>query len=168
MDSSIPAMVIGAILLLGASLLSRSSITNYDLLGQQIKQVEARAGEQARTQLTITSASLDGAQDTLTLQLRNDGQTRVATWSAVDVIVSYFTAPTTRVTDWMAFTSGAPGGGEWTVTSISPDTFEPGILNPGETATLTVVLSPPAATGHTHQVLVTAENGVTASALFSN
>jgi archaellum component FlaF (FlaF/FlaG flagellin family) len=168
LDSSIPALVIGAILLLGASFLSRSSIHSYELLGQRVKEVEARTGEQSRTRLTVTSATLNGGNDTLTLQVRNDGQTRIAAWQAVDVIVSYYTGPTARQSEWLQYTTGTPAAGEWTVSAISPDAFEPGFLNPGETATLTAVLSTSAATGHTHQALITAENGVSVSALFTN
>jgi hypothetical protein len=168
LESSIPALVIGAILLLGAAFMSRSSISSYDRLGQQIKETQTRSGEQARTRFTLTSATLNGGQDVLTVQLRNDGQTRVATWAAVDVIVTYFTDSTTRTAQWMAYAPAAPAAGEWTVSSISQDTFEPGILNPGETATLTVELSPAAATGHTHEVVIATESGISATALFAN
>jgi hypothetical protein len=168
MDSSIPALVVGAILLLGASFLSRSSINAYDSLSQRVKEVEARTGEQARTRLTITSATLDGAGDTLTVQVRNDGQTRVAAWSAVDVIVTYYTAPTTRTNQWSSYTSGTPAAGEWTVASLSPDAFEPGLLNAGETATLTIELNQAAAAGMTNTVVITTEGGVSISAPFTS
>jgi archaellum component FlaF (FlaF/FlaG flagellin family) len=168
MDSSIPALIIGAILLLGASFLSRSSINSYDSLSQRVKEVEARTGEQSRTNLTVTGATLDGAKDTLTVQVRNDGQTRVSTWGAVDVIVTYYTAPSTRANEWLAYTSAAPAAGEWTVSGISPDAFEPGLLNPGETATLTIELSQPAVAGMTNVVVVTTEAGVSVSAPFAS
>jgi archaellum component FlaF (FlaF/FlaG flagellin family) len=168
LDSSIPALVIGAILLLGASFLSRSSINSYDVLGQRVKEVEARTGEQARTRLTITGATLDAGNATLTVQVRNDGQTRVASWSAADVIVTYYTGPSTRENQWLAYATAAPAAGEWTVSSISPDSFEPGLLNPGETATLTIELGQPAAAGMSNVVEITTEAGVSVSAPFAS
>jgi hypothetical protein len=168
MDSSIPALVIGAILLLGATVLARSSIITYDRLGQQIKEVEARAGEQVRTRLTIVDATLDGPRDTMTVQVRNDGQTRIATWPALDVIVSYTPSGSSQTAQWLAYAPAVPAANEWALTSIAQDYFEPGILNPGETATITVELNPAAATGPAFQVSVTAENGVSATALFTN
>lgn len=167
MDSSIPALILGAILLLGATLVARSSIMTYDRLGQQIKAIEARTGDQARTELTVTDVAVDGPRDTLTVQIRNDGQTGVSAWQALDVIVSYHTGPSTRVTSWFAYAEAGPLDGEWTVDSIQPDAFEPGILNPGETATLTVELSPAAAAGQTHQFILTTDNGINATALFT-
>ena len=167
MDTSIPALVIGAILLVGASILGRSSILSYDRLGQQVKAVEARAGEQARTRLTITSATLDGPRDTLTVQLRNDGQTKVGTWETLDVLVSYTSAADVRLDVWLPYTSGAPAANTWRLSSISPDAFEPGLLNPGETATLTLELSPAAKAATTHLLVISTETGVTVSTPFS-
>ena len=151
-------------------LLSRSSITTYDDLGQQIKGVEARAGEQARTRLTITSAVLDVPHVVLTLELRNDGQTSVGLWGAMDLIVTYSdsTLPTpVRRSVYLAYTEGVLADNTWTVASISPDVFEPGILNPGETATLTVQVSPAVGLATSNVIVISAENGITVSALFA-
>jgi hypothetical protein len=167
LDTSIPALVIGAILLLGATFLSRSSITTYDRLGQQIKGVEARAGEQARTSLSVTSAVLDGAHVELTLQVRNNGQTNLSAWQAMDVIVTYSDATSARLTTYLAYTDGALADNTWTVASMSPDSFEPGILNPGETATLTLRLSPAVGAGTSNVIVISTENGVTLSAVFA-
>ena len=168
MDSSIPALVIGAILLLGATFLSRSSITTYDRLGQQIKAVEARAGEQSRTRLTLLNPALDGPHNTLTFELLNDGSTRISDWARLDVIFTYQISATTTVGAWMTYTSGAPGANQWTLSSIISDTIEPGILNPGETATITVEISPAAASNRTHQITVAVENGVSTSVTFTD
>jgi archaellum component FlaF (FlaF/FlaG flagellin family) len=167
LDTSIPALVIGAILLLGATFLSRSSITSYDRLGQQIKGVEARAGDQARTRLTITGATLDAPHVTLTLQIRNDGQTSLSAWEATDVIVTYTDASSARLTTYLTYTAGALADDTCTVTSISPDSFEPGILNPGETATLTIQVAPAVGAGTSNVVVIGTENGVTLSAVFT-
>jgi len=151
-------------------LLSRSSITTYDNLGQQIKGVEARAGEQARTRLTITSAVLDVPHVVLTLELRNDGQTSVGLWGAMDLIVTYSdsTLPTpVRRSAYLAYTEGVLADNTWTVASISPDVFEPGILNSGETATLTVQVSPAVGLATSNVIVISAENGITVSALFA-
>ncbi len=90
----------------------------------------------------------------------------MAGWPAVDVIVTYYTSPTARVTQWMEYADAAPAGNEWTVTAIAQDTFEPGILNPGETATLTVELSLAVSPASTNLIVIAAENGFTVSAMF--
>lgn len=156
--------------MLAATFLSRSSITTYDRLGQQIKGIEARAGEQARTRLAITSTSLDVPHAVLTVQVRNDGQTNLSAWEAMDVIVTYSdaTLPTpVRRTVYLTYTSGPLTDNTWTVTLISPDSFEPGILNPGETATLTIRLNPAVGLATSNVIVIAAENGVTVTAVFA-
>ena len=167
MENAIPALVIGAILLAASSLMARGSLQAYDQMGSSIKQMEARLGEQARTRLTVTSAGLDGARDTLTVNLRNDGSTRLANFERVDVIVSAFQSASLAQTFWLAYTPGAPSLNTWTVVSIVNDVHEPGILNPGETAVLQIELSP-VWPGMTNLVLITSDTGVTTSYPFAS
>ncbi len=167
MESGLPALIIAAVFLLAASFLSRSGISSYEALGQHIKQVEARTGEQARTRLTIVSASLDAPGTTLTVQLRDDGSTNISSWSALDVLVSYYTGPSSRVDAWIPYVDGGLSPNTWTVVSITSDAFEPGILNPGETATIEVGLSPAVASGTTNEVVIATDGGVTVSAPFT-
>ncbi len=167
MDHGIPALVIGAIMLLGASFLARGSIVSYDRLGQRVKEVQARTMEQAQTRLVIQRAVLDGNRDTLTVELRNDGQTSLGDWASADVMVSYTSAAGARIDRWFPYASGVPAANEWGLTSIAPDAYEPGILNPGETATLRVELSPDAKAATTHLIVVSTDSGVTMSSPFS-
>ena len=73
------------------------------------------------------------ALDTLSVTLRNDGQTRLSTFERMDLIVVYETG-SGEVRKWLPFEPGALSANAWTVDSIDDDAFEPGMVNPGETA----------------------------------
>ena len=68
----------------------------------------------------------------------------------------------------LTHTEGALADNEWTPTSISPDDFESGAWNPGESVTLDGKLSPAQQSGTTGTVAVGTPNGVLATAYFSN
>src|SRR5690349_18913112 len=108
MDNAIPALVIGAILLVASSLMARGTLHSYEQLGGTIKEMETRMGEQARTRLTVTSATLDDEKDTVMLSLRNDGQSRLTNFERVDLIVTYFSSPTASQNLWLPYEAGAP------------------------------------------------------------
>lgn len=168
METSIPALIIGALLLIASTLTARSSLQAYDRLGASFQQMEARAGEKSQSRLAVTNASLDPAKQTLTVAVRNDGQTRIALFDRLDVIVNYHTSPSAGVSAWLPYVSTTPTAGTWSIDFIDGDDFEPGILNPGETAHLRVELDSPAESGLTNTVIIASETGSTVSAPFSS
>lgn len=168
METSIPALIIGALLLIASTLTARSSLQAYDRLGASFQQMEARAGEKSQSRLAVTNASLDATKQTLTVSVRNEGQTRIALFDRLDVIVNYRTAPAASVSAWLPYASTTPTAGSWGVDSIDGDDFEPGILNPGETAHFHVELETPALAGQTNTIIIGSETGSTVSAPFSS
>lgn len=159
MENAIPALVIGAILLVASSLMARGSLHTYDQLSVSVKHLETRLMEQSGTRLTISSPALDGSRDTLTFNLTNDGQTRLSDFTRVDLILTYYTSPTVRQTVWFPYEGGTPTPGTWTIVSITNDTYEPGILNPGETAQVSVELTPAVEAGKTNLIVIATDSG---------
>jgi archaellum component FlaF (FlaF/FlaG flagellin family) len=168
MDNAIPALVIGAILLVASSLMARGTLHTYEQLGGTIKDMETRMGEQARTRLTVTSATLDGEGDTVMVSLRNDGQSRLANFDRVDLIVTYYSSPTASENLWLPYEAGAPTPGSWTIVSIADDVHEPGILNPGETAQIQVELGATVESGKTNLIVIATDTGSSVSFPFSS
>jgi archaellum component FlaF (FlaF/FlaG flagellin family) len=158
MDNAIPALVIGAILLVASSIMARGTLHTYDQLDSSIKEMESRMGEQTRTRLAVTAADLDDDRDTLVLSLRNDGQTRLANFDRVDVIVTFFVAATAQ-TLWLPYESGAPTPASWTILSIADDVHEPGILNPGETAQIQVEIGSIVEAARTNLIVIATDTG---------
>jgi archaellum component FlaF (FlaF/FlaG flagellin family) len=167
MENAIPALVIGALMLIASAFVTHGNLKSYDSLGESLRQMEQRMSERTQSHLTVTDATLDGGLDTLSIGLRNDGQTRLSAFERMDLIVIYETA-SGEVRKWLPFESGALSADAWTVDSISDDVFEPGLVNPGETALLTVELAEPAAAGSTHRIVIVSEAGAVASAPFTS
>ncbi|HEX5142037.1 MAG TPA: hypothetical protein VFX19_13920 [Dehalococcoidia bacterium] len=167
MENAIPALVIGGLMLIASAFVTHGNLKSYDQLSQSMREMEHRLAERSQSQLTVVDATLDGSLDTLTIDLRNDGQTRLTAFERMDLIVVYETAGG-EVRKWLPFSSGGLAADSWTVDSISDDSFEPGLVNPGETAQLTVELAEPALAGQTNRIVIVSETGAVASAPFSS
>ncbi len=164
METSIPALIVAATLLVTTVVLARSGYTSLDSLGQSWQVMEQRLGEQTHTELTVVEASVDGSGANITLRLRNDGQTKMADYARMDVVAQYFSEGGSRYVTWIPYTSGALESNTWTVVTISNDVFEPNVLNPGEVLEMQVRINPAMGAGTTGWVIVATENGITVSA----
>jgi hypothetical protein len=167
MENAIPSLLIGALLIVASTLIARSGLKSYDQIATSVKELQVRMVDKVQGSMTISNVTVDGGGGGITLNLANVGQTRVATYERVDLILTYYTSPTVRVTSWLPYDAGA-GANTWTVMSISNDVYEPGILNPGETAVIHVTLAVPVQAGKTNFVLMDSEAGSIASTNFNS
>jgi archaellum component FlaF (FlaF/FlaG flagellin family) len=165
METSIPAAIVAAILMVSAMVLARSGYRSVDEMGQLWKELEARAAEQVHTGLTITNVT--SSSPYVDADLRNDGSTTLAEYDRMDVIVQYVTGSGAPTLVWIPYTSGPLANNTWIVQGITNDAFEPGILNPGETLRMRIWLDPPAGGGSTNRLLVATDLGVTISTTFT-
>lgn len=164
METSIPALLIATMLLVSTVVLGHSGYSSYGELSDSWKAMEARAGQQARTQLSIASATHSSPYVDVALQ--NDGATSLAEFDRMDVVVEYTDSTPTSILAYIDFTDGSLTQNTWVVQSIGNDAFEPGILNPGETLNMRIWLDPPADSGTTNRLVITTELGVTVSTTF--
>jgi archaellum component FlaF (FlaF/FlaG flagellin family) len=167
MDSAIPSMLIAALLLVAATFMARTGLHSYDQLGASIKATQSRVSAQNTTRLSITGTSLNSGRDTLTLMLHNDGQTRLASYNKLDVILTYYTSADTRITSWLPFTDSVTAD-SWRLMGIQDDVYEPGILNPGETAQIEIDLGSAVQAGKTNLIVIGSEAGSTVSIPFTS
>jgi len=165
METSIPAVIVAAILMVSAMVLARTGYRSVDEMGQVWKEMEARSGEQVRTQLAI--ASVTSSSPYVDVDLQNDGSTALTDYDRMDVIVQYVTGSGAPTLVWIPYTSGPLANNTWIVQGITNDAFEPGILNPGETLRMRIWLDPPAGGGSTNRLLVATDLGVTVSTTFT-
>ena len=165
METSIPAAIVAAILMVSAMVLARTGYRSVDEMGQLWKELEARAAEQVHTGLTITNVT--SSSPYVDADLRNDGSTTLAEYDRMDVIVQYVTGSGAPTLVWIPYTSGPLANNTWIVQGITNDAFEPGILNPGETLRMRIWLDPPAGGGSTNRLLVATDLGVTVSTTFT-
>ena len=166
MENAIPSLLIGALLIVASTLMAQSGIHSYDQMNNSLRDMETRLSEKVQSRLDIQNITVDSDKQGLTLNLVNLGQTRISAFDRVDLILTYYTSPTNLSSQWLPFATTA-GTNLWQVTSIAGDAFDPGILNPGESATIHVQLSGAMQTGKTNRVVVSNEHGASASAQFS-
>jgi hypothetical protein len=164
-ETSIPAAIVAAILMVSAVLLARTGYHSFDEMGQVWKEMESRAGEQVRTEPNITSVVKNGAD--LDVDLLNDGATRWADFEHMDVVIEYTDTGDNRVVSWIPYTAGSLNPNTWVIQGIANDAFDPGVVNPGETLQMRINVNPAIKSGSTNRVLITTEQGVTVSAYFT-
>jgi archaellum component FlaF (FlaF/FlaG flagellin family) len=168
MENAIPSLLIGALLIVASTLMAQSGLKSYDRIGNSLREMESRLSEQSSARLEIQNVTVDGNRQGLTLSLVNTGQTRIAAFEKVDVILTYFTSPTNQLSTWLPYDSSGLGANIWQVTSIAGDNFDPGILNPGESAVIHVALSSAMQAGKTNRIMINNEHGSSASAQFNS
>jgi archaellum component FlaF (FlaF/FlaG flagellin family) len=168
MENAIPSLLIGALLIVASTLMAQSGLHSYDRIGASLRDMETRLGEQSQTRLEVQNVTVDGNRQGLTLDLVNTGQTRIVEFQHVDVILTYFTGPSTQLSTWLPYDSSGLGSNIWKVMSITADNFDPGILNPGETAQVHVSLSSAMQAGKSNRILISNEHGSGASAQFNS
>ena len=164
METSIPALLIAAIMMITTVVMARSGYSSVDLLGKSWQGMGQRLEERAHTDLSVVSTSIDEGKANINVRLRNDGEVKMADWARMDIVVQYSSESGTRYARWIPYTSGSLSSNTWTVTNIESDTFEPGVLNPGETLEVQIRINPTMGPGTTGWVIVSTENGITVSA----
>lgn len=167
METSIPALLIAAILMLSTVFMARGGFIGMDAVGQQIKQSETSIGAQNRTALEATAATVDPTGTTVTLTVLNAGQTNVSQYAQMDVVLQYFDEAGVRHDAWIPYTSGALAANTWTTGAFTDDVFEPRILNPGESMEIVAQVNPAIGKTTTNRAVIGTEKGVTIQTLFS-
>lgn len=118
------------------------------------------------TSFTMSNSSTDGTGAQVTLDLANTGATILNLAEGTDLVVNYTQPSGTRVIARLNYAT-VPSSNEWTVSSITPDTYNPWLLDPAETAHLTVKLSPPIKNGTTGVIRIAVANGTAAQTNFT-
>jgi len=167
MENGLPALLIAAILMLSTVLMARGGFLGADAISQSLKTSQTSYAEQNRTALTVTSATTDSTGANLTITVRNDGQTPVADFSKMDIVVQYFVAGGARYDVWVPYTPGPLAANTWTTGVFTNDVFEPGILTNGKTMQILIRVNPVVARETTNLAIIGTEKGVTVQTLFA-
>ena len=167
MENGLPALLIGAILMLSTVFMARGGFLGADAIGQSLRQSEVRCEQKSRTGLTITGATIDASGANVTITVLNDGQTVIADFAGMDVVVQYFGETGTRYDKWIAYTPGPLASDTWMTGAFINDVFEPGILNAGESMQLLIRVNPVVGAATTNLAIIGSEKGVTAQTYFA-
>lgn len=167
MENGLPALMIAAILMLSTVFMARGGFMGADAIGQSLRQSEVRYEAKSRTGLTITGATIDSSGANITVTVRNDGQTVLADYAGMDVVLQYFGETGTRYDKWVPFTTGALASNTWKPGTFTNDVFEPGILNAGESMQMLIRVNPVVGPATTNLAIIGSEKGVTAQTYFA-
>lgn len=176
MSNLILALISVAIILGAITAFAEGSLKPQGTLTDSFKEMEQRAGDAARSEMSSvsTAVTLSGAR--LDWRTRNSGQAKLRDFSKWDLVARYHGAVSTQlqVQRLTYTTSNPPAAGQWTVTTIfagagaGGEIYEPDIVNPGEEFNVRVTFSPVIGSPTSNSVTVAAENGVSVTAAFTN
>jgi len=143
------SVVVGAVIVFATFMLvsGMASVNLHDTWTRPttpLHEAAERRAERVETLVSLVSAGPAGADCiSFTVEVNNPGQTSVADFSQMDLVVAYSGRDGTNQAAGLQYVSSGPAVNQWTVTSITPDSFNPNIWNPEEKATLTFKLDPP-------------------------
>ena len=166
MAGNIAGMMVLALLLTVIALMGRVTIVSSTLMEFSQRAAFERAEVRAKTNFTITSATANGSDITVTI--KNTGEISIADFKDMDFIVEYTSTAGggTKVVTWLNYTTETLAVDEWKKTSISPDNLEQNVWNETETLTLDILLSGTLQSGTEGTVSIATPAGVSGTAYF--
>ena len=172
METVIVSVICIALMVIGGMTMAQGFLSSVDSTTMGLEEISDRDEQIMRTDLATINATQPSAS-ILEVALRNDGQTKLASFSKWDVIVQYHDAIGSYQVKWLPYVDGTPGNDEWAVKGIylnaenqTAEVFEPGILNPGEEMIIEVELSPKVGKDYINDVVISTPNGVPTSISF--
>ena len=143
--------------------MSRATNVADTTVGAAIKDANRLSGERARTELNFVRFTAIGTK--VDVEVKNVGNTSISDFELIDYIIQY-TIPAaggTVTIERMTYDPGSSANGTWDIIpAIFPDTFQPGIWDPGETMPLSGNLAVTPVSGTAVTVWVSTPNGVVA------
>ena len=137
---------------------------------------DLRVSQVAGTISIASTAAADSGDGTnITVTGDNVGAMSYANFSDLDVLAKYTNSTGYLEAKRLAYIckqlcggSGDPGDNQWTVSSISPDSYNPKMWDPDEKAIVKLRVVHPVKTGTSGTVVVVVRGGVFDSAYFTN
>ena len=145
MATVIAGMVVITTFLLTSALMFGTFLSTSVSQGESLKVLTDVSNKRLGSALTITSAFVvtPGGSD-VAVQVDNSGSQSVARFGELDVILQYTDTDSIAALRYLPYTSSALGNNQWTIatTGVHPDSFNPGMWDPGETLPIDLRVSP--------------------------
>ena len=163
MGTVLAGMVVITTFLLTSALLFGTFLSTSVSQGESLKVLTHLSSKRLGSALTITSASVvtPGGPD-VAVQVDNSGSQSVVRFGELDVILKYTDTDNNAALRYLPYTSGPVGNNQWTIatTGVQPDSFNPGMWDPGETLPIDLRVSPAIKAGTAAEVVVGTPWGV--------
>lgn len=142
------------IILIMAVWFGAATIANVaDTAGRHTREAAELGGQQRHTLVALSDMSVGPDGASTTIDLGNMGEITLDPL-AIDAYVKYISTDQTWIVERNSFA----------LASITPDNRNPGMLDPGESATLRFSMSPPVGTGEYATVTIVTPDGASHSA----
>ena len=145
-------LITSVIILFLTSTWTDQSVSTALAINRHLERVESAID------LKSTAQTNSGTCDDYTASVENTEEVLIEDFSDMDTLVEYTNTGSIRVATWLDYSS------DWSVTGISPDTRDVNSWNPGETATISLNLSPSAKDGASGTIIVVTSLGISDSA----
>ncbi|MBI5302723.1 MAG: hypothetical protein HY868_11340 [Chloroflexi bacterium] len=169
METAITGLIIIGLLILVVVGVTTTALTTQASLAESSRVMQERAGERVRTNVSPLNATTSAGGDYVYVTFKNIGTTKLTDFNRWDVILQYTGSGTGQVR-WYPYGAGANHWTEQIYQIASPptaETFEPGVLNPGEELVVTVNVSPVVDASTINLATVSTPNGISASMVFT-
>lgn len=174
METAFVSIICVALLVIGGMTMSQGFLSSVDATTKNIQALSQRDEQIMRTNIMIQSA-VQTSSDSLKVTVKNNGQTKLASFEKWDVIVHSQDASGQMHVTWLPYRGVGLDNNEWSIQGIYmdsgglvPEAFEPGIINPDEEVIMVCKLDPPLGENTMNLVSVSTPNGVTVSKVFSS
>ena len=125
--------------------------------------------------ITSTNAVDSGGGTNITVVVNNPGSISYSNFSQTDLLVNYTNASGGEEVKRLSYIckqlcggTGDPGDNQWTISGFSPDSYNPKMWDPDESATVPVRVVPVVKSGSQGTVALAMPSGVSDSAYFTN
>ena len=162
MSEAIGASAVLALFLLLTSAIFLFQIDSWTMHSLEAKAAANRQADRLDTGMDITSVTqaVTGC-GTYSATVNNAGRASVSDFTEMDVLVDYTDSADARVVSHLT------NDVDWSLTALSPDTYDPNVWNPRESATIVFAAVPPPKSSTRGTVIIGAPLGVIASAYFT-
>ena len=163
MATVIAGMVVITTFLLTSVMMFGAFLTTSVSQGESLRVLTHVSNKRLGSGLTIESASVvTPAGPDVAVQVDNSGNQSVVRFDELDVILKYTDTDNIAALTYLPYTSGALGNNQWTIatTGVQPDSFNPGMWDPGEILPIDLRVSPAIKAGTAAEVVVGTPWGV--------
>ena len=168
------ALILVALMITTGMTFSKTAIDSVDTITTNWKQSVELGEKLSGTDINIIDART--STEALYVYVRNVGRVQLANFSKWDIFAHYYEENGTYYIRRLSYVeSGAPGMNQWTINEIyttptltQNELFQPGILDPCEVAEFRLNLSPVPGIDSTGWIILSTDNGITASTQFES
>lgn len=167
MENVLPALVAFAIMLVSSITMVTTVDHSIDNLATSWKAMAESADERHRSRLEAAGSTVDFAGTGVTVDVLNAGGVPIMFFDRMDVIVEYTTTLGVREIVSLEYVAAVPAAGQWTVTAISPDAYDPRIVNPGESMEISIRLANAVQVAAVNRATIATPSGASVSVAFT-